>query len=145
MSTVSSIGVTLLAYSYQQNVFPIFTELKVKTNEAYDKVAFLGLGLTSIIYLSVSLICLFMFGASLQGSVLLNIGNAHTADGGIYWEALIVQISFMIVLVCHVPFIFFSGKEALCIMIDEIQRKSISSALWHKLQANDAFSKKLDA
>ena len=145
MSTVSSIGVTLLAYSYQQNVFPIFTELKVKTNEAYDKVALLGLGLTSMIYLSVSLICLFMFGASLQGSVLLNIGNAHTADDGIYWEALIVQISFMIVLVCHVPFIFFSGKEALCIMIDEIQRKSISSALWHKLQANDAFSKKLDA
>ena len=74
-----------------------------------------------------------MFGDDLKSSVLLNIGSAKTDNDSYFWEAIIVQISFMIVLVCHIPFIFFSGKEALCIMIDEIQRKSISSALWHKL------------
>lgn len=62
-----------------------------------------------------------------------------------FWEAVIVQISFMVVLTCHIPFIFFSGKEALCICIDELDRKSISSALWHKLQTNTHFSKRLDA
>lgn len=46
----------------------------------------------------------------------------------------------MIVLMCHIPFIFFSGKEAVLIVIDEIRRKSISSALWHKLQGNQHFS-----
>jgi hypothetical protein len=39
----------------------------------------------------------------------------------------------MIVIACHIPFIFFSGKEGLCIIIDELDRKSMASALWLKL------------
>jgi len=44
-------------------------------------------------------------------------------------ESFIVQLLFMLVLACHIPFIFFSGKEALCIIADEIDRRSISKTL----------------
>lgn len=81
-----------------------------------------------------------MFGSGLESSVLLNIGKVRKADGSAFWEAYIIQVSFMLVLMCHIPFIFFSGKEAVLIVIDEISRKSISSALWHKLQNNNHFS-----
>ena len=61
------------------------------------------------------------------------VDNVLDGSTTYFWEAYIVQISFMIVIACHIPFIFFGGKEALCILIDEIDRKSISNALWHKL------------
>ena len=125
----------MLAYSYQQNIFPIYSELKEKNNETYGKVSKIALPLTGSIYFAVGIICSLMFGKTLESSVLLNIGYSRHSDDPSkgFWEAYICQISFMVVLMCHIPFIFFSGKEALLTVIDEIQRKSISSALWHKL------------
>ena len=84
-----------------------------------------------------------MFGGTLESSVLLNIGDAHPRgqETKSFWEGYICQIAFMLVLTSHIPFIFFSGKEGVLIIIDELMRKSISSALWHKLQNNDHFSK----
>lgn len=92
-----------------------------------------------IVYFITGLICLFMFGDGIESSVLLNIGDARYASdpNKSFWEAYICQISFMIVLMCHVPFVFFAGKEAMLTVIDEIQRKSVSNALWHKLQSNE--------
>ena len=140
--TISSLSVTMLAYSYQQNVFPIFSELRNKTNAEYQAVSLRGLPLTACIYFLVGTICALSFGKTLESSVLLNIGEIRHKDdpSKAFWEAYICQIAFMIVLFCHIPFIFFSGKEAMLIVIDEIIRKSISNALWHKLQGNNHFS-----
>lgn len=98
----------------------------------------LGLALTGSIYFAVAVVSICMFGTAIESSVLINIGeeSKDNSKPGVttnFWEAYIVQISFMIVIACHIPFIFFSGKEGLCIIIDEIDRKSISSALWLKL------------
>lgn len=126
-------------------MFPVFSSLQVKTNEQYKKVSLNALALTAVIYTTVGLICLYMFGTEIKSSVLLNVGSYH--PGGIYfWQAYVTQVSFMIVLMCHIPFIFYAGKEGLLIIIDELDRKSISSALWHKLNANGPrTSKALDS
>jgi len=46
----------------------------------------------------------------------------------------IIRISFMIVLACHIPYIFYFTKESLLIMIDETRRRSMTHALELTLQ-----------
>lgn len=48
-------------------------------------------------------------------------------------SSIILRVSFLIVIACHIPFIFFSGKECLLNMYFEITRKAISKALEQKL------------
>mmetsp|Transcript_111993 Transcript_111993/g.154659 ORF Transcript_111993/g.154659 Transcript_111993/m.154659 type:complete len:141 (+) Transcript_111993:780-1202(+) len=126
---ISSLSITMVAYSYLQNIFPIYDELQHQSPQHYNKIATTALSLTGLLYISVGLVSIYMFGDCLQSSVLINIGVETPAN----WESYVVRIAFMIVLACHIPFIFYMGKESTLIIVDEINRKSISSALVLKL------------
>ena len=99
-----------------------------------------GLFTTMFIHIAIGTICVFMFGGETKPSVLLNIGKEFETQGHHFWEAYVTQVSFAVLLICHIPFIFYSGKEGLLIIVDELNRKSISNALWHKLQGNKVFA-----
>jgi len=102
-----------------------------------------GLILTCCIYCAVALISVAMFGADTTSLVLDDIGLAVNDAGKSFWEGYVTQFSFIILLACHIPFIFFAGKEGVLVIIDELDRKSISSTLWLKLHAtNEHFAKK---
>jgi len=45
------------------------------------------------------------------------------------WEAFVIRIAYITLLMCHIPFLFFNGKEALLFIIDEVDRKSCSQVL----------------
>jgi hypothetical protein len=74
-----------------------------------------------------------MFGSEVRSSILKNV--AEECIDGCPWESIVLRFLFLIVVACHIPFIFFSGKEALLIIIDEVSRRSISKALDIKLAA----------
>ena len=90
--------------------------------------------LVQSIYTVVSICGLFSFGKGIQDSILVNVGMKYKDD--IYWESYLMQVVFLIILACHIPYLYFSGKESLLVIVDEIMRRSTSFALSKKLQHN---------
>ena len=87
------------------------------------------------LYAILGIVCLFMFGSLIDtkaGSdvmVLINDEKQLSQNGKKHPEAFVLRALFIVVLFCHIPFIFFSGKEAALIIVDEINRRSVSSLL----------------
>ena len=133
---ITAVSITLVAYGYQQNIYPIYNNLKLKSNLNYKEVNRIALLLTLSVYVSVGLLAICMFGPSISSVLLNDIGKAQLPNGKSFWESYVILSAFMVLLACHMPFIFFAGKEGILIIIDEIYRKSISNALWHKLYAS---------
>jgi hypothetical protein len=75
-----------------------------------------------LLYITLSVLSIYTFGSSLHPDVINNVSTEINHD----WESITLRIAFAIVIICHIPYVFFSGKEALLILIDEWDRKSIS-------------------
>lgn len=90
-----------------------------------------SLTLVSFLYIFLSITCMFLFGGQIiveEGNIMENVNKEYVLDNS-HWEAFVLRGLFMVVLACHIPFIFFSGKEALLIIIDEVQTSKISKSL----------------
>ena len=87
--------------------------MKVKTTDYAMKAATLNLIMSLFIYLTVTFTIVYLFGSSIKTSFLQNLGNELT------WENVCIRIAFIVILICHIPYIFFACRESLLVMIDE--------------------------
>jgi len=127
----------LVAFAFSINLFPIYSGLKEKTNENCNKTVTVSISLIGGLYTFLSIPCLFLFGERIDllgGNIMNNVNEEYKIDKT-HWEAFVIRFLFMCVLACHIPFIFFSGKEGLLIIIDECDRKSISITLEERARA----------
>jgi len=97
--------------------------LKVKSVSYGFKTVNITIVLAFLAYVPVSFIVIYMFGSKVQSDFFTNL------DGSVSWEAYVVKIAFMIVICCHIPFMFFCAKESFLCMIDEAIRKSTPKSM----------------
>lgn len=139
LKIVSSLSVILVSFSSQQNLFPIFSELREKNSDALVRSYGWACAAVVFLYSILGIISIYMFGSAVgeESTVLKNVARECTSDGHCPTVSIILRFMFMLVIACHIPFIFFSGKEGLLIIIDELDRKSVSSALQFKMDGLD--------
>lgn len=69
-----------------------------------------------LLYVTMAILSMYVFGSGVNESVLSNIDEESTIS------SYIIRSTFMVVLACHIPYNFFSGKESLLIIVDEYRR-----------------------
>lgn len=80
-----------------------------------------------VVYICLGLLCLSMFGLEIQSNVLLNMATRP----GI--ASTFMRLIFSVVLVAHIPYVFFPTKEALLVLIDECLNNSVSEKIERKI------------
>jgi hypothetical protein len=67
-----------------------------------------------------------MFGSGTGDEQTILDSLSTQCDPHCPWQSYVLRFMFLVVLACHIPFIFFFGKEGLLIIVDELDRKTIS-------------------
>ena len=122
----------MLAYAYHINLFPTYNSLGTnKSNKTGMKAVAIGSSMSFGIYVSLGILSIYMFGTDLEASVLKNVSE----ENNVY--SYIIRIAFLLVLGCHIPYIFFPTKESFLIIFDEAENKSMTKALQYKIQQQE--------
>ena len=49
-----------------------------------------------------------------------------SSEGNKTWPTYVCRFTYLILIIAHVPYIFFPAKETFLVIIDELHRKAIS-------------------
>ena len=80
-----------------------------------------------IAYSTVGILGCLLYSSDLDISILVNLGHEDMVCS----EFLL--LIFMIVIACHIPYIFYPCKETMLVMIDEITNQSMSKEIEGRL------------
>ena len=120
MQLITGFNIIVLAYAYHINLFPTYISLGTnKSNKNGMKAIAIGSSFSVLIYVSLGILSIYTFGSDLSTSVIANVNK----EQNIY--SYIIRIAFLLVLACHIPYIFFPTKESFLIIFDEAQNNSM--------------------
>jgi amino acid permease len=86
-----------------------------------------AIGIVSLIYAISSWLGIRIFGSSISPSILDNFGEQGSYLG------YTIQVLFLALLTCHIPYIFMFAKEGGHITLDEVFTRSMSHSIERKL------------
>lgn len=98
-----------------------------KTNHHARIAIITAISIVVVVYALLGIIGLSIFGSSISSNILTDL--AMTNQTGISYT---LRILFLLVVVFHMPFLYYCGKESFLIIFDELTRRSMSQVLEFK-------------
>lgn len=127
---ITSFIIIIYSYNAQYMVFNAYFELKSRNNARFARASILSSVFDTMIYLSIVLAAILMFGPDeLKPDILENISMRPGAI------SVVVRIIFCLLLFFNIPFFFFLTREQSLVMHDEIANRALSNRTDEKLKA----------
>ena len=127
LELITGFNIIVLAYAYHNSFFPTYNSLAEKSYKNGMKFVAIASALTVGIYVSLGILSIYTFGSEIGPSIIANVDEEQNVF------SYIIRVSFLLLLACHIPYIFFPTKESFLIIIDEAQNLSMTKALQYKI------------
>lgn len=116
LDIIGSLPTVFLSFTFQFNLFPIFSTLKEKTNKGMIKGTMIGVIFCLVVYLITGFIGFFMYRNSMKQSILdaLLLDGIRAKENGdtfLISVLIIVNVAFLISSTMSIPLMFFSLKK----------------------------------
>ena len=128
--------IMIFAFNVQFMVFPTYVELEKRSTDRFQHVSMIDMGIVTTCYIAVGTISLLLFGSEIKPDVLLNVSSRPGR------ASIFIRLAYTFLLTCHLPYFFFSVKEYVLVIIDELKNRSLSTHLEQKL--SDFYKKRED-
>ncbi len=109
---MQALSVLLVAFGFATNLFPLYSALKVKTNENCQVAVRWSVVIIAFIYLFLSLSAVFLFGkqiANVDAYIMENI-NKDLSVAPNRWGCYVRAGMFLVVPTCQIPLLFCSTR-----------------------------------
>jgi amino acid permease len=120
---VGAVSNILVAFCFVTSLFPMQQSLADKSGKNTMKAVRQSIFMSFFTYSLIGILGSLFYGQTVKIDVLQNLGEDP------FTSNLIMLGTFIVILACHIPYIFFSCKECSIILVDEWMNQSLSHDL----------------
>ncbi len=120
---IDSINIVVASYGFIFNLFPVYICLQNKTTGTMMNSIKISLSFCLVVYIIFSLLALKTYGDLIDPNIFKHIQEENNV------QSAAIRVLFLLIFICHVPFVFFAGKDCLLAMIEEVRNRKLSKAL----------------
>ena len=118
---LTAVSIFIFAYSFQFMVFPAYSELENRSNKRFACSSLVSIVIYTVALVSTGTVSVFLFGKELKPDLLDNLA---TRPSGV---SVFLRTVYCLILIFHLPYIFFTVKEYILVMYDELVSSSLST------------------
>ena len=135
---LSSISIMVMAYSIQFNLFPAYSELEGRTNGSFLKSSTMATLFMFFGCVFMGICGVWMFRDGVNADILVNFKERS----GLTF--LFCRLALAVVLIFHVPYVFYAAKECMLVIYDEVMYQSLSKKIDAKLALTNESEERRD-